>query len=85
MPRPGWLTSIQGDQWHSWQPGVVEVEAIVDAVEAVAGVFTDDMLLVVDTALLGVPVYTTLRVGLGCVLEGGIEVMTVDKGNRSGH
>lgn len=88
MPRPGRLTSIQGDQEHSsLQPGMVKVEAIIDAVkvEAVAWVSTDSMLLVVGAALLGDPVYTTLRVGLGCVLAGGTEVMTVDKGNRNQH
>lgn len=76
MPRPGWLISIQGDQRHSsWQAGMVKVEAEVD-VKTVAGVFTDDMLLVVDAALPGDPGYTTLGVGLECVLEGCIEVMT---------
>lgn len=88
MPRPGRLASIQGDQEHSSsQPGMVKVEAVVDSVkvEAVAGVSIDSMLLVVGAALLGDPVYTTLRVGLGCVLEGSTEVMTVDKGNRSQH
>lgn len=88
MPRPGRLTSIQGDQRHSsWQPDVVTVEAEVDVVKLgpVAGVFTDNMLLVVDATLLGDPGYTTLGVGLECVLEGRIEVMTVDKSNRSKH
>lgn len=88
MPRPGRLTSIQGDQRHSsWQPDVVTVKAEVDVVKigAVAGVFTDDMLLVVDAALLGDPGYTALGVGLECVLEGRIEVMTVDKNNRCEH
>lgn len=88
VPRPGRLTSIQGDQRHSsWQPDVVTVEAEVDVVRmgAVAGVFTDNVLLVVDAALLGDPGYTTLEVGLECVLEGPIEVMTVDKSNRSKH
>lgn len=82
MPRPGWLISIQGDQRHSsWQAGMVKVEAEVDVVktEVVSGVFTDDMLLAVGTALLGDPGYTTLGVGLECVLEGCSEVMTVDK------
>ena len=66
---------------------MVKVEAVVDVVkiEAVAEVSTDSMLLVVGAALLGDPVYTALRVGLGCVLEGGTEVMTVYKGNRSQH
>lgn len=65
---------------------MVKVEVIVDVVkvEAVAGVFTDNMLLVVDVAVLGGPVYTILG-ELVCVLEGGIEVMTVDKSNRSEH
>lgn len=88
MPRPGRLTSIQGDQKHfSWQPDVGTVEAEVDVVEigAVAEVFTNNMLLVVDSALLGDSGYTTLGVGLECVLEGCIEVMTVDKSNRSEH
>lgn len=88
MPRPGRLTSIQGDQRHSsWQPDVVTVKAEVDVVKigAVAGVFTDNMLLVDDAALLGDPGYATLGVGLECVLEGRIEVITVDKSNRSEH
>lgn len=78
MPRPGRLTSIQGDQRHSSrQPDVVTAEAEVDMViGAVTGLFTDNMLLVVDAALLEAPEDPTLGVGLECVLEGCIEVMT---------
>lgn len=87
MPRPGRLTSSQGDQRHSsWQPDVVTAEAEVDMViGAVTGLFTDNMLLVVDAALLVDPEDPTLRVGLECVLESRIEVMTVDKSNRNEH
>lgn len=87
MPRPGRLTSIQGDQRHSSrQPDVVTAEAEVDMViGAVTGLFTDNMLLVVDAALLEAPEDPTLGVGLECVLEGCIEVMTVDKSNRNEH
>lgn len=84
MPRPGWLTSSQGDQRHSSrQPDVVTAEVEVDMViGAVTGLFTDNMLLVVDAALLKDP---TLGVGLECVLESRIEVMTVDKSNKNEH
>lgn len=85
MPSPGRLTSSQGDQRHSsWQTGVVKVVTVdVVKVEVGAGVFTDGMLLIVDESLLGDPEYTTVGVGMARVLEGRIEVMTVDKGNRS--
>lgn len=85
MPSPGRLTSSQGDQRHSsWQTGVVKVVTVdVVKVEVGAGVFTDGMLLIVDEGLLGDPEYTTVGVGMARVLEGRIEVMTVDKGNRS--
>lgn len=66
---------------------VVTVEAEVDMVKIgpVAGVFTDNTFLVVGETVLGDPGYTTLGVGLEYVLEGRIEVMTVDKSNRSKH
>lgn len=78
MPSPGRLTSSQGDQRHSsWQIGVAKVVTVdVVKVEVGAGVFTDGMLLIVDEGLLGDPEYTTVGVGMACVLEGRIEVMT---------
>lgn len=69
MPRPGRLTSIQGDHRHS-SPQTGGSEA-----EAVGGVVLGEVPAVVGQALLGGPVCALLGTGL----EACVELTTVGR------